>query len=184
MEVTASDDDQSGSVFKMHGYISNSNYSAKKITMVLFINDRLIDCTSLKRAIEVVYAATLPKASKPFIYMSIVLPPEHVDVNIHPTKREVCVHLLTATLYPHQAYIYIFFFRDQTEGSLKLLSEVDSNCHSGLLDIIKQLTYVGMADNVLALLQHNTRLYLVNVNLRAHVSASSPSICPFQCYST
>jgi DNA mismatch repair protein MLH1 len=48
-----------------------------------------VECTALKRAIEIVYAATLPKASKTFIYMSIVLPPEHVDVNVHPTKREV-----------------------------------------------------------------------------------------------
>lgn len=43
----------------------------------------------MKRAIEIVYAATYPRASKPFVYMSITLPPEHVDVNIHPTKREV-----------------------------------------------------------------------------------------------
>lgn len=43
----------------------------------------------MKRAIEIVYAATLPKASKPFIYISIVLPPENIDVNVHPTKREV-----------------------------------------------------------------------------------------------
>lgn len=57
---------------------------------ILFENtDRLVDCTALKRALEIVYAATLPKASKPFIYMSIILPPEHVDVNVHPTKREV-----------------------------------------------------------------------------------------------
>jgi len=47
----------------------------------------------LKRAIEIVYAATLPKASKPFIYISIVLPPENVDVNVHPTKREVKIKL-------------------------------------------------------------------------------------------
>ncbi|KAH6801772.1 MUTL-like protein 1 [Perilla frutescens var. frutescens] len=40
-------------------------------------------------AIEIVYAATLPKASKPFIYMSIKLPSEHIDVNVHRTKREV-----------------------------------------------------------------------------------------------
>lgn len=53
--------------------------------------DRLVDCTALKRALEIVYAATLPKASKPFIYMAIILPPEHVDVNVHPTKREVCI---------------------------------------------------------------------------------------------
>ena len=46
----------------MDGFISNSNYIAKKTTMVLFINDRLVECTALKRAIEIVYATTLPKA--------------------------------------------------------------------------------------------------------------------------
>lgn len=59
--------------------------------------DRLVECSALKRAIEIVYTATLPKASKPFIYMSIVLPSEHVDVNVHPTKREVGV---SVSLFP------------------------------------------------------------------------------------
>jgi len=45
----------------------------------------------------------------------------------------------------------------------ELLTEVDSNCHPGLLDVIKNCTYVGLADEVFALIQHNTRLYLVNV---------------------
>ena len=34
---------------------------------------------------------------------------------------------------------------------------------AGLLDVIKNCTYVGLADEVFALIQHNTRLYLVNV---------------------
>jgi DNA mismatch repair ATPase MutL len=55
-----------------------------------------------KYCIEVVYATILPKASKPFIYMSISLPPEHVDVNVHPTKREV---LLTPS-EPHSYYVH------------------------------------------------------------------------------
>lgn len=38
MSIEVSDDDPSSSVFKMDGFISNSNYIAKKITMVLFIN--------------------------------------------------------------------------------------------------------------------------------------------------
>lgn len=58
-----------------------------------------MDCTALKRALEIVYAATLPKASKPFIYMSIILPPEHVDVNVHPTKREVYAVSLVFGIY-------------------------------------------------------------------------------------
>lgn len=45
----------------------------------------------------------------------------------------------------------------------ELLTEIDSNLHPGLLDIVKNCTYVGVADEVFALIQHNTRLYLVNV---------------------
>jgi DNA mismatch repair protein MLH1 len=37
----------------------------------------------------------------------------------------------------------------------------------GIMDIVKHCTYVGMADDVFALLQHKTHLYLANiVNLR------------------
>ncbi|KAL5724741.1 DNA mismatch repair protein [Ranunculus cassubicifolius] len=247
IEVSASDNDPQLSVFNMHGYISNSNYSAKKTTMVLFINDRLVECTALKRAIEVVYAATLPKASKPFVYMSIGLPPEHVDVNVHPTKREVSLlnqeriietiqttvesklrcsnstrTFMTQTAHSPQSApvnakkdsnlnpspsgsrsqkvpINKMVRTDSTDpagrmdaymqdkqSSLssircavrqrrnpkeiadltsvqELLSDIELNCHSDLLDIVKDCTYVGMADDALALIQHKTRLYLVNV---------------------
>ena len=59
----------------------------------------------MKRALEIVYAATLPKASKPFIYMSIILPPEHVDVNVHPTKREV----YAASFWKFFIYYYLLY---------------------------------------------------------------------------
>eukprot|EP01018_Ginkgo_biloba_P023797 Gb_27061 [translate_table: standard] len=38
VEITASDNEPSRSIFKMEGFISSANYSAKKTTMVLFIN--------------------------------------------------------------------------------------------------------------------------------------------------
>lgn len=254
MKIEAADDDVSCSVFEMDGFISNSNYIAKKTTMVLFINDRLVECTALKRAIEIVYAATLPKASKPFIYMSIVLPSEHVDVNIHPTKREVSllnqeaivekiqsafesklrnsneertfqeqtmepsssgpkdtskdshcspklsgsrsqkvpVHKIVRTDSQDPAGRLHAYLQVKPQSHLgkesdltvvrssvrqrrnpketadltsiqELVSEIEGNSHSGLQDIIKYCTYIGMADDVFALLQHNTHLYLVNV---------------------
>ncbi|CAN0840653.1 DNA mismatch repair protein MLH1 [Linum grandiflorum] len=262
MKIESSDNDPAGSIFSMDGFISNSNYIAKKTTMVLFINDRLVECTALKRALEIVYAATLPKASKPFIYMSIKLPPEHVDVNVHPTKREVsllnqeiiieriqflaesklrssnttrvfaeqtCLQVCKKTVEASQLSPFsaskdsdmdspltasksqkvpvnkmvrtdardpagrldAYLQAKPHEGSevnpsltavrsavrqrrnpretadltsiQELIDGTKHNCDSGLLDIVRHCTFVGMADNVLALLQHGTHMYLANV---------------------
>ncbi|XP_037382139.1 DNA mismatch repair protein Mlh1 isoform X2 [Talpa occidentalis] len=75
--------------FKMSGYISNANYSVKKCIFLLFINHRLVESTSLRKAIETVYAAYLPKNTHPFLYLSLEISPQNVDVNVHPTKHEV-----------------------------------------------------------------------------------------------
>ncbi|KAG8521510.1 DNA mismatch repair protein Mlh1 [Galemys pyrenaicus] len=75
--------------FKMSGYISNANYSVKKCIFLLFINHRLVESPSLRKAIETVYAAYLPKNTHPFLYLSLEISPQNVDVNVHPTKHEV-----------------------------------------------------------------------------------------------
>ncbi|XP_057561734.1 DNA mismatch repair protein Mlh1 isoform X2 [Hippopotamus amphibius kiboko] len=75
--------------FKMNGYISNANYSVKKCIFLLFINHRLVESSSLRKAIETVYAAYLPKNTHPFLYLSLEISPQNVDVNVHPTKHEV-----------------------------------------------------------------------------------------------
>ncbi|XP_066100725.1 DNA mismatch repair protein Mlh1 isoform X1 [Saccopteryx bilineata] len=75
--------------FRMKGYVSNANYSVKKCIFLLFINHRLVESTSLRKAIETVYAAYLPKNTHPFLYLSLEISPQNVDVNVHPTKHEV-----------------------------------------------------------------------------------------------
>ena len=75
--------------FKMSGYITNANYSIKKFTFLLFINHRLVDSSAIRKAIDAVYSAYLPKGSHPFIYLSLEINPGNVDVNVHPTKHEV-----------------------------------------------------------------------------------------------
>ncbi|XP_061600594.1 DNA mismatch repair protein Mlh1 [Cololabis saira] len=75
--------------FKMKGYVSNANYSMKKCILVLFINHRLVESSALKKAVETVYAAYLPKNTHPFLYLSLEISPQNVDVNVHPTKHEV-----------------------------------------------------------------------------------------------
>ncbi|TRY77943.1 hypothetical protein TCAL_10900 [Tigriopus californicus] len=75
--------------FKMSGWITNVNYNCKKFNFLLFINHRLVDHAGLKRSLQMVYNAYLPKGTHPFIYMSLEIAPENVDVNVHPTKHEV-----------------------------------------------------------------------------------------------
>ena len=75
--------------YKMNGFISNANFSVKKVIFLLFINNRLVDCTNLRKAIEVVYVNYLPKDKHPFVYMSLFITPSNIDVNVHPTKHEV-----------------------------------------------------------------------------------------------
>ncbi|KAG1176717.1 hypothetical protein G6F70_003085 [Rhizopus microsporus] len=75
--------------FKLKGYISNANYSSKRTTFLLFINHRAVDSLNIKRAIENLYSSLLPKGGHPFIYLSLEINPRNVDVNVHPTKKEV-----------------------------------------------------------------------------------------------
>uniref|UniRef100_A0A8C3VJG7 DNA mismatch repair protein MLH1 n=1 Tax=Catharus ustulatus TaxID=91951 RepID=A0A8C3VJG7_CATUS len=75
--------------FKMKGYITNANYSVKKCIFLLFINHRLVESAAMRKAIETVYAAYLPKSTHPFLYLSLEIAPQNVDVNVHPTKHEV-----------------------------------------------------------------------------------------------
>ncbi|KAK6434759.1 DNA mismatch repair protein Mlh1 [Oleoguttula sp. CCFEE 5521] len=75
--------------FKAKGLVSTANYIGKRTTMLLFINHRSVDSSVIKRALEQTYSNFLPKGGKPFIYLSLEIEPNRVDVNVHPTKREV-----------------------------------------------------------------------------------------------
>ena len=74
---------------RITGLITNANHASKRLTFLLFINKRLVESQALRKAVEEVYAAYLPKGAHPFIYLSLRLPPAALDVNVHPTKREV-----------------------------------------------------------------------------------------------
>ena len=75
--------------FKASGWSSNANYHAKRTTILLFINHRSVESSLVKKAIEETYAMFLPKGGRPIVYLSLEIDPARVDVNVHPTKKEV-----------------------------------------------------------------------------------------------
>jgi len=86
IEFTSSDDRWG---YRAHGWTTNANYHVKKTSLLLFINHRSVDSTNIRKAIEQAYSTFLPKGGHPFTYLSLDIDPQRVDVNVHPTKREV-----------------------------------------------------------------------------------------------
>ncbi|KAL7796644.1 histidine kinase-like ATPase [Trichoderma ceciliae] len=86
IELSVSDDRWG---FSANGYVTNANYHIKKTTLLLFINHRCVESSTMKKALEQTYSSFLPKGGHPFIYLSLEIDPARVDVNVHPTKREV-----------------------------------------------------------------------------------------------
>ncbi|KAK7206523.1 putative DNA mismatch repair protein Mlh1 [Myxozyma melibiosi] len=72
------------------GWITNANFNAKKnVAPLFFINHRSISCAPLKRALSSLYSSFLPKGGHAFMYVSLLIEADKLDVNVHPTKREV-----------------------------------------------------------------------------------------------
>jgi DNA mismatch repair protein MutL len=80
---------QRGRTCMLRGFVSNASFSMRRAVYIFFINNRLVECASLRRLFDSVYADILPKGSAPFVYVAMDLPPAMLDVNVHPTKKEV-----------------------------------------------------------------------------------------------
>ncbi len=55
----------------------------------VFVNGRPVAAALLSYAIHQGYAGSLAKGRHPSVFLFLEMPPEHVDVNVHPTKKEV-----------------------------------------------------------------------------------------------
>ena len=72
------------------GIASSPLYTrSNKKGIYIFVNGRSIKCPVCLKAIDNVYSNLIPKGKYPFVAISLLIPTEDVDVNVHPTKREV-----------------------------------------------------------------------------------------------
>ena len=80
---------------KINGFIglptlNKSNYSQQ----YLFINGRSIQDRNLSGAIRAAYRDTLPKGRFPIFCLFIDVPPEFIDVNVHPGKLKLGLKIM------------------------------------------------------------------------------------------
>ena len=72
------------------GYVSQPDmHRANREHITLFVNGRWVQDRGLRFAVEQAYHTMLPANRHPLAAMLIDLPPDQVDVNVHPTKSEV-----------------------------------------------------------------------------------------------
>ena len=55
----------------------------------LIINRRVVESPIITKAADNAYHSLLPKNGYPIMVLSLTLPPEGLDVNVHPQKREI-----------------------------------------------------------------------------------------------
>ena len=72
------------------GFVSSPDYTrATKKDYYTYVNSRLVKCPVFQKAIDMVYRNLIGNTRYPFIILNINIPYADVDVNVHPTKKEV-----------------------------------------------------------------------------------------------
>ncbi|HME53953.1 MAG TPA: DNA mismatch repair endonuclease MutL [Candidatus Lokiarchaeia archaeon] len=76
--------------FSLHGYIATPEITrSSRGYSSIFVNSRYIYSPEVAKAIENAYEARLMKGRYPFYVLFLDIKPALIDVNIHPTKKEI-----------------------------------------------------------------------------------------------
>ncbi len=80
---------QEGSLI-VHGFISPPTWSrASRDAQYLFVNTRMVRDRLVLHALYEAYRHVLPEKRHPMAFVFLTLPPQDLDVNVHPHKTEV-----------------------------------------------------------------------------------------------
>jgi len=75
---------------RLSGYVAHPSHSRSNNRMqYLFLNGRHIRDRALQHALGEAYRGLLMTGRYPIVFLALAMPPELVDVNVHPTKLEV-----------------------------------------------------------------------------------------------
>ncbi len=103
---------------KISGFVSSPDYTrASKKDYYMYVNSRIVKCPAFQKAIDMVYRNLIGNTRYPFIVLNLEIPPVDVDVNVHPTKKEVRYK------NPNQIFNFIY---SAVDSALKSIREQES----------------------------------------------------------
>ena len=75
---------------RLGGFVSEPQAQrSNRNSIYFFVNRRLVRDSLIQKAIARAYENLMPKGAFPFALLFLEIPPEEVDVNVHPAKTEV-----------------------------------------------------------------------------------------------
>lgn len=96
----------------IEGYVSRPDFTrSNKKDYHIFVNGRTVKCPVSIKAIDMAYKNSIPNGKYPFVVLMLNINPEDIDINVHPTKKEV--------KYKNTNQIYNFICNSVQSGILK-----------------------------------------------------------------
>lgn len=75
---------------KVRGLVAKPvHFRGDRKAILTTVNNRPVRCPLTYKALEYAYSDLIPRGRHPFAVIAIEIDPAHVDVNIHPTKKEI-----------------------------------------------------------------------------------------------
>ncbi|HNB21773.1 MAG TPA: DNA mismatch repair endonuclease MutL [Candidatus Melainabacteria bacterium] len=75
---------------KVRGLVAKPvHFRGDRKAILTMVNNRPVRCPLTYKALEYAYSDLIPRGRHPFAVIAIEIDPSHVDVNIHPTKKEI-----------------------------------------------------------------------------------------------
>ena len=72
------------------GYVSTPDFTrSNKKDYHVFVNGRTVKCPIFIKAVDTAYRNSLPNGRYPVVIRAMNINPEDVDINVHPSKREI-----------------------------------------------------------------------------------------------
>ena len=109
---------------KLHstGFCSTPEFTrSTKKSIYVFVNNRVVKCPVILKAIDTAYKNMLPAGKYPFVCINLSIPAKDVDVNVHPTKKEVRYQ------NPNQIFNFVYSSILDALSSFKLPEKQESD---------------------------------------------------------
>ena len=75
---------------EIKGFASNPDFTrSNKKAIYVFVNGRMVKCPVIAKAIDNAYKDMIPSGKYPFVVLDLSISPSEIDVNVHPSKREI-----------------------------------------------------------------------------------------------